>query len=431
MKGKYLSFHSREARTTDNVNYGKVLKSAMDVGEHMLVSGTEVGRVEDAIIRICKAYGAVRVDVLSITSSIITTIETPSGECVTQTRRITDRTNDLARIEALNKLSREICENLPETEEIQKRLKKIDAIRPMRWYVAALAAILVASSFTVFFGGNWRDALATLPVAVTVFAFERYALRLKANRIVFNLFVSIVAGALCIATVRLGLGQNLDFIMIGVIMLLIPGMAITGAIEDLLVGDTITGLLRLCESLIAACAIAAGFAVSTYMFGAVDLVDLTSSGSTGRLVQLLMALIGAGGFGLKFGMKRPLRLCTAALGGFIGWGAYLLAVYLGCDDFAACFIAAAVGAVYSQVMARAMRAPATVFLVPAIIPLVPGRALYYTMSSAMHGEPELMSGWGTTTALEALAIALGMVVVLVAVGGVVSAVRKIKKRKSS
>lgn len=417
-------------KTETDTNYGKILKCALDIGEQMLISGTEVGRVEDAIIRICKAYGAVRVDVLSITSSIIATVEAPNGDCVTQTRRIMNRTNDLMRIEALNRLSRKICETTPALEEIKAELARINTMKPMRWYIAALAAVIVASSFTAFFGGTWRDAVAAGLAGIVVFAFERGAGRMKSNRIVFNLLASVLGGAFSVASVRIGIGENLDFIMIGVIMLLIPGMAITGAIEDLLMGDTITGLLRLCESIIAACAIAAGFAVSTYICGATELINLKNTGDPDKLIQLTMALISALGFALKLGMKRPTRLATAAVGGLIGWGAYLLSIHLGCDDFAACFLAAATGALYSQIMARTMHAPATVFLVPAIIPLVPGRALYYTLSSLLHSRPDLVSGWGTTTALEALAIALGMVVVLIAVSAVVAAARKISLRKN-
>ena len=400
----------------------------MDIGERMLVCGTEVGKVEDAISRICRSYGAARVDVLSITSSIITTIETPEGDSITQTRRIENRTNDLAKIEALNRLSRKICAEKPAVSEIQEELQKIDSMKPMRWYFAALAAIVVAASFTMFFGGSVLDSLAAALVGIVVFTLERYAVRLKSNKIVFNLLVSIVAGALCIVCWKLGLGQNLDLIMIGVIMLLIPGMAFTGAIEDLLVGDTITGVLRLCEALIAACAIAAGFALSTYVLDA-DYVISTPDGENWWL-PLIMAFVAAAAFGMKLGMKRPLRLLTAGIGGFIGWGAYLLAALI-LNDFFSCLIAATVGAIYAQIMARVMRAPAAVFLIPAVIPLVPGRALYYTISSAMHAEPELMSQWGTTAALEALAIALGMVLVILAVGAIKSISRKIKNRKKA
>ena len=81
-------------------------------------------------------------------------------------------------------------------------------------------------------------------------------------------------------------------------------------------------------------------------------------------------------------------------------------------------------------MARTMHATATVFLVPAVIPLVPGRALYYTLSSMLHGRPDLVSGWGSTTALEALAIALGMVAVLVVVSGIMTVKRQLLLRKA-
>ncbi len=416
--------------TSTDINYNRVLKCAMDIGEHMLKSGTEAGKVEYAIELICRAYGAVRVDALSITTSIIVTIETPEGECITQTRRILSRTNDLMRIEALNRLSRRICETKPDFDFIEAELQKIDEIKPMRWFVALLADVMVAATFAVFFGGGWRDALAAAIAGLVIFVFNRFTTRLKSNRIVFNLLASIVAGAVCIGLVRIGLGQNLDYIVIGVIMLLIPGMAMTGAIEDLLIGDTITGLLRLCEAIIAACAIAAGVAIATFALNATELVNLASEISQNMLIQLAMAFLSAGFFGLKLGMKRKTRLWMAALGGLLGWGTYLLADYFGANDFLACLIASMVGALAAQIMARTFRAPATVFLVPAIIPLVPGRALYYTLSSIINNEEALSSAWGTTTVLEALAIALGMVVVLLAFTAVTATVRRINRKEN-
>lgn len=410
------------------VNYGKVLKTALDIGERMLVNGTEVGRVEDSISRICRAYGAVRVDALTITSSIIVTIETPDGECLTQTRRIEDRSSDLLRIEALSRLSREVCENKPDTDLISRRLAEIDGMQKMRWYVLLFAYVLVGASFSVFFGGTWRDAIASVFASSTVFVLDRVALMLKSNKVVYMLLLSIITGAICVMSVHVGIGENLDFIMIGVIMLLIPGMAITGAIEDLLVGDTITGLLRLCESILTACAIAAGFAFATYACQSTDLLNIGKANII-PWVQLVMAILSAFGFALKLGMKRPSRLLAGAVAGLVGWGAYLLAELVGCDGFASCFIASAAGSVYAQIMARVLRAPSTVFLVPAIIPLVPGRALYYTVSNMLQGNSALSELWGESTAIEALAIALGIVAVIITVGSIMAIVRRARIKK--
>jgi len=70
------------------------------------------------------------------------------------------------------------------------------------------------------------------------------------------------SGMIAIFSVKSGIGENLDKIMIGGIMLIIPGVALTNSVRDLLLGDVITGLLRLCESLLVAASVAAGFAVA-------------------------------------------------------------------------------------------------------------------------------------------------------------------------
>lgn len=58
-----------------------------------------------------------------------------------------------------------------------------------------------------------------------------------------------------------------DKILIGVIMLLIPGVPLTNSVRDMLVGHTISGLLRLAESLLLAGSLAMGFGSAIYLFG--------------------------------------------------------------------------------------------------------------------------------------------------------------------
>ena len=70
----------------------KCLYLAMSIGEEMLIAGAEVHRVEDSISRICYAYGMERVDVLTITTSIVTTVYGEGFGSVTQTRRIKETT---------------------------------------------------------------------------------------------------------------------------------------------------------------------------------------------------------------------------------------------------------------------------------------------------------------------------------------------------
>ena len=55
---------------------------------------------------------------------------------------------------------------------------------------------------------------------------------------------------------------HLDKILIGDIMLLIPGLAMTNSIRNMLAGNTISGVVRLTESLIWAGALAGGFMIA-------------------------------------------------------------------------------------------------------------------------------------------------------------------------
>lgn len=78
----------------------------------------------------------------------------------------------------------------------------------------------------------------------------------------FTLLTSFVAGLICLLTIRLGIGINQDKVMIGIIMLLIPGINMMNSLRDMICGDIITGMLKLAESLMVAIAIACGFALA-------------------------------------------------------------------------------------------------------------------------------------------------------------------------
>ena len=125
------------------------------------------------------------------------------------------------------------------------------------------------------------------------------------------------------------------------------------------------------------------------------------------LLQLLTAFLGALGFSLLFGM-RPKHLLPAALGGLLAWGIYL-AVYAWLrESFIPCLLAAAFAVVYAEILARQRKTPATLFVIPAILPLVPGSSLYYAMDCAVRGQLEAAKAYGTETLKAALAIAAGI-----------------------
>ena len=234
---------------------------AMDIGERLLICGAEVSRVEDTITRICRAYGAQRVDVFTITSSIVVSAWGEGNVPFTQTRRVTGLSTDLHALSELNDLSRRICAEHPGSESVAAELRRIDA-RPrynFRWQLFIWA--LVSSSFSIFFGGTWRDAIASAVIGILLKLLQTGIGMLKVNSLLSTLICSVAGGISAYWAVALNLADNAGFISIGNIMLLIPGIALTNSIRDMFSGDTISGLLRFTEALILSIFIAWGFAI--------------------------------------------------------------------------------------------------------------------------------------------------------------------------
>ena len=129
----------------------QLLSCALDIGEQMLISGAEVGRVESAIRYICTAYGCRRTDVFTITSSIVVSVEDDNGCHGTQTRRVTGTHTDLTRLHRLNSLSRDICARTPEFDYVRDELKKICSQPSYPLWLECLSSALIGFSFAIFF----------------------------------------------------------------------------------------------------------------------------------------------------------------------------------------------------------------------------------------------------------------------------------------
>lgn len=124
-------------------------------------------------------------------------------------------------------------------------------------------------------------------------------------------------------------------------------------------------------------------------------------------MQLVTAFLGSLGFALLFQVRRD-RLLPASLGGLLAWGVYLLMGLAVQQDVVRYFVASVVLTVYGEILARIVKCPATLFIVTASIPLIPGGSLYRTMQYFMLNDLESFSRQGLTTVLLAVAIAVGM-----------------------
>ncbi len=251
----------------NNINSEKVLGFALDLGKSMVECGAEINRVEETVKHVCFAYGMKSIHVFSIVSMIYATIIDGNGRTHTQMRRIYSYAPNFDRLEQLNSLSRKICAAVPDidnaADELKGLFKKKNPFRP----TVCLGYIIAAMGFTVFFGGTLWDAVASAPIALVIYLMNAYIKSTGVNRLFYTALSSAVAGFLALTFVNYGFGENAGMIMIGDIMLIVPGLMLVNSVREMLCGDIMSGLLRLLESVIIALAIACGFAVAIIAAG--------------------------------------------------------------------------------------------------------------------------------------------------------------------
>jgi uncharacterized membrane protein YjjP (DUF1212 family) len=239
----------------------EMMEIALKAGEIILTSGAEIYRVEETIIRICSSYGT-KCESFVLPTGIFITIRDEDGSMQTAFKRIRQRTVDLNRIDRINTFSRGLKESRLSYAEAAEQLLTIEAGRQHNLPVRLAAAVVASFVFTMLFQGSMFDSMAAAVVGSLVYMLKEF-LGKKGFFQFFELFsAGLVAGFLSIAAVRLFPGLNEYKIIIGSMMLYLPGMAMTNSIKDAFYGDLVASFTRMGEAFLVAAAVAAGVAIS-------------------------------------------------------------------------------------------------------------------------------------------------------------------------
>ncbi|MDR3552895.1 MAG: threonine/serine exporter family protein [Clostridia bacterium] len=236
----------------------EVLEAAIDAGRIILESGGETYRVEETILRVCRAFGVADADCFVTPTGIIVSVKDSAGRVVSQVKSIESRTVNLDKISRVNDLSRRLSTKAAELGQVREQLRAIDAAAGYSKYVILAASSVGAGVFTLLFGGDLRDAAVGCVIGFLI----RLLIMLQKAAGVNDFFVNVTGGAVAalvaLIAQRYGIAAHLNVIVIGSIMLLVPGMAIMNAIRDTIAGDLLSGVSRGVEALLIAAAIAVG-----------------------------------------------------------------------------------------------------------------------------------------------------------------------------
>ena len=387
------------------------VRQLLNIGEAMYQSGEEISHIENSLHTLGKSYGATHVNVYAITSSIVITTEFGDEFSITQNRRINRRGNiDCAKMDKLDHLCRECAKEPIEVLKLKEAVLEILKEQPniRRMYIGQIVA---ATMFTLFFGGNIKDAAIAGIGALIISALQRKIKPFFSAELFFNIFVSFVTGLVVNILNLIIPGIHVNQIIIGDIMVLIPGIAITNSIRYILSEDIISSFEKLMDSLMQAFGIATGFMLSLILIKGKIIDTAPNMDTIGIIIQLLAATFGTAGFCITFNLRKKHILVTT-MGGFICWSVFLIMQYIGANPFASALVSSIIVGIYGVVFAKILKIHTTILFIPACLPLIPGGNLYYSARALISSDWDKFSSNIVLLILYAVGIALGLAVVV-------------------
>lgn len=248
--------------------YQEVLDVCLTAARLMIAGGSEMYRVEDTMMRIARNAGVKDPHVFATPTGIFMSLD---GGDLSQITQVRDRNINLELVDRVNELSREFARKKISLEELGAELAVVEQATPTfpLWLQLLGAALLSAMLMVLFMNDyDWIDFPAAALVGVLGFAVYYCFKKYTKVRFLSELVAAMAMGLIAVFIKRLFWQTSVDNILIGALMTLVPGLALTNALRDLFTGDLISGIARLFEAILTALALGGGVGIIIRFLGA-------------------------------------------------------------------------------------------------------------------------------------------------------------------
>lgn len=256
------------AARTDVPDIRLLFSVTLLAGEILLSSGAEIYRVEDTIGRLLSISGYEGAESFVTPSCILMTLRDPSSDTLTTLRRVSVRENNLARVAQVNTVARALCAHEITIEAANTKLLSIQKSKGYPEWIKSLLLIVLPLCFYLSFAGTSLFAgLICLGTGAWLALARKWLLRRSMVRFFHDLISA--AGVAFLASLMahfMSVGASSNLIIISSIMPLVPGVAITTAIRDVLHGDYQSGTARAAEAFIIATGVAVGVGTGLFLY---------------------------------------------------------------------------------------------------------------------------------------------------------------------
>ena len=221
-------------------------------------NGAEVYRAEEMCERIATTMGASTINVLAIPTALCISLEMPGNQRRATICRVKSRSIRLDVLDQANSISRRIVEGSLSLEDARTELEALRTTPSASLFRTMLYAAGAAGSLAMLYGGSWPEFFCAI-IAGFLSQFAMHLIgQIDSSQLIKTLTGSFVAGIVACLLQRWLPQADISLAIIGAIMPMLPGLAVTNAIRDMMHGDLLSGNARLFEGLLTACAVAAG-----------------------------------------------------------------------------------------------------------------------------------------------------------------------------
>ena len=236
-------------------------------GRLIMENGGETYRVEETITRMGHAFGFTEVESFAVPSGIFISYRKNDGSIETAVKRVRRKGTDLTRVDAVNAVSRRMEAESLSCEEVMELLREIETRPPKITLLGLTAAVALSSSgWAAMFGGGLVDCSIAFVVAMLgqglAFALDKAGMRSFVSTLIGSFLATILPMLFHLATGLL----IVDATVAACLMPMLPGLAMTNAVQDTLRGDMVSGISSATSALLTASMIAGGALAGTALF---------------------------------------------------------------------------------------------------------------------------------------------------------------------
>ena len=387
----------------------------LKAGAILMKSGAETYRVEDSMHHIAGALGVAEFEAYVVNRGIMASGVRCDGVHEAKVLAVPETVIDLSKIEAVNALSRAVCAGGRWTaDRVYRRLHAIERKKGYDALPVLLAYFFGAGGFSIALESTAGDALVAALAGLMLGAM----LQLVSGRIRTGVLLAILGSAVVATAVNMlfavGLGDHRSNMLLGALMVMVPGVFFVNAIRELSLNNYSVGMSLLLSALLTCLSISIGVAAVTEIIPFAD--QLTGAAPEGALtvssllVRSAAAGVGTVAFALLYGVHWRYFADLARLGA-VTWAMYL-ALYA-CTDLEAMavLVPGLVVSFLSRVLAARRRCSMTIFLSTSIFPLIPGLTLYRAVYYLLTGANSLAYGYMRSCFVTAFTIAIAIAIV--------------------